>query len=92
MTITTITIATLLVVITSGIFTIRKRKKLKQKSDWKSTVTPVCFHLSPLIALMAYFGGWMGMISWMLLGVLFLTAAAFTKHLPQPEKNENLFT
>lgn len=65
----------------------KKRKNLHNGYGWKSYVTPSVFMMAPLAALVSYLFNFGGIVTWLVLGMLFFTGAYFTKYLPQPEES-----
>lgn len=78
-----VTLVTILIVGYSGKIVYKKRKNLTKDSDMKSWVTPICLHLAPVVALVTYAFDWAGGLGFFLLGVLFISAAYFSKYQPQ---------
>ncbi|UOQ47062.1 hypothetical protein MUN88_13330 [Gracilibacillus caseinilyticus] len=71
-------ISLIIAMIISIIYVIRKRKKAGIKGV-KSFLTPFCFYLNAIIYLIAYWFDSIGIISWMLMILLFMMAAYFSK-------------
>ncbi|MCA0970210.1 hypothetical protein LCM20_06395 [Halobacillus litoralis] len=77
------TVLTIILVGVSGYFTYKKRKDKGEGGSKKSWVTPFCLHLAPVVALLSYaYDGLYG-AGYLLLGVLFVSAAYFSKFQPQ---------
>ncbi|WP_082233127.1 hypothetical protein [Halobacillus massiliensis] len=70
--------------IISNIITFKKRKKLGI-TGWRSLLTSICFSLIAIVQIIAYYSGFLGLISWMITMILLLLAAYFTKFLPKRE-------
>ncbi|GIP65509.1 hypothetical protein J32TS6_40640 [Virgibacillus pantothenticus] len=70
-----------IILITAVFLTIRKRKRAGV-TGFKSALTPICFFLIAFANILAYFFGFMGLLSWLISVLLFILAAHFTKFLP----------
>lgn len=66
----------------------KKRKDMENPHGWKSYVTPMVFIIAPVFALLSYIFEFVGIVTWLLLGVGFITASFFTKYMPQPKESQ----
>ncbi|SFJ27585.1 hypothetical protein SAMN04487936_101502 [Halobacillus dabanensis] len=66
----------------------KKRKDMENPHGWKSYVTPFVFIFAPVFALLSYIFGFVGIVTWLVLGVGFITASFFTKYLPEPKGSQ----
>ncbi|UOQ42831.1 hypothetical protein MUN89_12755 [Halobacillus salinarum] len=82
--------STILLEIIAVAIIIKKRQQMQENKGWKSFVTPVCFLLAPVVALIAYLFNAAGTVSWACLLGLFITAAYFTKHLPSQKNHVHM--
>jgi len=69
------------------IYVFQKRKNMKGDKGVKSFVTPISFFTVSLLAFSTALTGQMGMISAILVVVLLLIGAYYTKYLPKPEQD-----
>lgn len=72
---------TLVIISVSAFITVKKRKEADHHSK-KSWITPICLHLAPIVALITFTYERLGGIGFLLLGVLFITAAYYSKYQP----------
>ncbi|TGB04416.1 hypothetical protein [Halobacillus salinus] len=76
-------IITLIIISASAYLTIRKRVASDRNYSKKSWVTPVCLHLAPVVALISYAYEGIGGLGFLILGILFIVSAYYTKELPK---------
>ncbi|WP_102029043.1 hypothetical protein [Salirhabdus sp. Marseille-P4669] len=75
-----LTIILLVAFLISIMALITKRKKARI-TGFKSALTPICFYLIVITNVLAYWFGWLGIISWLMTIILLILAAYFTKYL-----------
>ncbi len=66
----------------------KKRKNMENPHGWKSYVTPIVFIIAPVFALLSYIFEFGGIVTWLVLGVGFITASFFTKYMPGPKESQ----
>lgn len=80
-----LTVILLVAIIFSISILIRKRKKAGV-TGIKTILTPICMYLIAVTNLLAYWFGFMGVLSWSITIILLILGAYFTKNMPITDK------
>ncbi|WP_053220079.1 hypothetical protein [Virgibacillus senegalensis] len=82
-----LSILTVIVVVYTITLNIKKRKKAGV-TGFKTALTPICFYLIAVTQLLAYWFGFLGIISWTITILFLMAGAYFTKYLPANEDGQ----